>query len=137
MCGCVTTCEPDFNGCAAALCEEGTHCEEICEPCGPNMDCDIAGACRVDCVPDEGHDPGECVGEVACDAMPPSCPDGTVPGIADLCWTGFCIPVEACAPTEPGECFGVVTDDQLTPDCPDGTTPGSIDGHSPRDAGSG
>lgn len=130
MCGCVTTCEPDLNGCAAALCGPGTHCEESCFPCDPLPDgsgCEQP-FCQVECVPDQGHDPGECYGEVACDALPPACPEGSVPGILGLCWSGFCIPEAACDPANPGECFGAVTDDQLAPTCPDGTTPGVLDG---------
>ncbi len=127
MCGCVTTCEPDLNGCAAALCAEGTHCEENCMACPPGADCAENLWCQVECVPDQGHNPGECFGEVACDAMPPACPAGAVPGILNLCWSGFCIPEEACDPVDPGTCFGPVTDDQQAPACPDGTTPGVLD----------
>lgn len=41
-------------------------------------------------------DPGSCVGEVACDALPPNCPAGTIPGRRDGCWTGYCIPYAEC-----------------------------------------
>src|SRR5690606_23759309 len=30
----------------------------------------------------------DCSSEVACDARPPECPPGTLPGIGDGCWTG-------------------------------------------------
>ncbi len=41
-------------------------------------------------------DPGSCVGEVACDALPPACPEGTIAGRRDACWTGYCIPLAQC-----------------------------------------
>lgn len=39
---------------------------------------------------------GSCVGEPACDSLPPDCPDGTVAGRDADCWTGFCIPLDEC-----------------------------------------
>jgi hypothetical protein len=44
----------------------------------------------------EGQHPGECFAPVACDAIEPPCPSGTTPGIADLCYTGACIPLDVC-----------------------------------------
>lgn len=41
-------------------------------------------------------DPGSCVGEVLCDALPPACPMGTIPGRTNSCWTGYCIPYAQC-----------------------------------------
>lgn len=41
----------------------------------------------------------DCSGVVACDALPPDCPDGTLPEVGPGgggCWTGACIPVEGC-----------------------------------------
>jgi hypothetical protein len=43
-----------------------------------------------------GIDPGSCVGEVTCESLPPECPANTVPGRANSCWTGFCIPLDQC-----------------------------------------
>lgn len=40
--------------------------------------------------------PGSCVGEPACDTLPPDCPADTVPGRDADCWTGFCIPLDEC-----------------------------------------
>ncbi|CAN96284.1 hypothetical protein predicted by Glimmer/Critica [Sorangium cellulosum So ce56] len=32
-----------------------------------------------------------------CDALPPECPEGTLPSVADnRCWTGQCVPIELC-----------------------------------------
>lgn len=118
MCGCETTCVPNFDGCAAALCEPNTHCEETCGD----------GGCTVTCEPDDTNNPGECVGEVFCDSLPPMCPESTVAGRRDGCWTGYCIPLTACGPADPGSCYEPVTDDQLTPACPDFTVPGVRDG---------
>ena len=35
-----------------------------------------------------------------------SCPANTTPGIANGCWTGYCIPNAACGSPNPGECYG-------------------------------
>ena len=58
----------------------------------------------------EPIDPGSCTGEIGCRAEPPVCPEGTVPGRRDGCWTGFCIPEDqcdalpACSTLGEGEC---------------------------------
>ncbi len=46
--------------------------------------------------PGGGAPPGSCVGDALCEIVPPECPDGTTPGIADNCYTGFCIPFDEC-----------------------------------------
>ena len=43
-----------------------------------------------------GGPEGSCVGEPACDAPTPECPEGTVAGRDAVCWTGYCIPLDAC-----------------------------------------
>jgi hypothetical protein len=43
-----------------------------------------------------GSDPGLCYAPVDCTALPPECPADTMPGIAEGCFTGYCIPVEDC-----------------------------------------
>ena len=43
----------------------------------------------------EGADPGNC-DPAACDAIPPSCPSQTTPGVANGCFTGVCIPNDLC-----------------------------------------
>lgn len=43
----------------------------------------------------------DCSGVVACDSLPPDCADGTLPEVGPGgggCWTGACIPIEACDP---------------------------------------
>ncbi len=47
------------------------------------------------CVP-EGASPGRCNEPVTCDATPPSCPNGTTPGIENGCFTRACIPLTFC-----------------------------------------
>jgi hypothetical protein len=115
---CQTVCVPDGNACAAVDCAPGYDCIESCEVLGNGtLQCDTQ------CVP-SGMDPGSCTGPVACDALPPSCPSGTTAGIRDLCWSGYCIPNNACGPGDPGECYGTVACATASPSCPSGTTPG-------------
>lgn len=96
MSGCTATCVPDEGlGCEATDCGPGTHCIETClaiacPGTGP-MGC--PDVCRSECVPDG---PGECSGDVLCDAIPPPCPFGTVPGVENGCWTGYCIAADQC-----------------------------------------
>lgn len=82
------------------------------------------------CAPEATVAPAaSCYGEVYCDALPPECPAGTVPGIAGNCWTGDCIAYDQCdPPLDPGSCHGEVYCDSLPPECPDDATPGVIDG---------
>lgn len=46
--------------------------------------------------PDTDPDPGLCYAPVDCTSEPPACPADTMPGIAEGCWTGYCIPVADC-----------------------------------------
>lgn len=34
--------------------------------------------------------------KVACDALPPDCPEGQLPTTTPACWTGNCVPAELC-----------------------------------------
>lgn len=73
-------------------------------------------------------DPGTCDGQVLCRAQPPACPGGTVPGIANGCYSGYCIPSPACGgPLDPGTCDGAVCA-VVGPACPAGTQPGVLNG---------
>jgi hypothetical protein len=121
---CEAVCVPVQTTCDATDCGPGYHCEEQCYPCdpGPNGGMCDPNACQPVCVPNP--DPGECYSDVLCDSLPPSCPEGTLPGISNGCWSGFCIPVEDCTPRDPGTCTGEVACDAAPPACPEGTVPG-------------
>jgi hypothetical protein len=122
---------PDGSRCDLIDCAPGYTCVEACTSCPAPSDEPCVETCTAECVPVDPPPPppfpGFCVGEVACDALPPACPDATVPGILDGCWTGFCIPREACSPGDPGACFGEALCERVPPACPDGTTPGIVD----------
>lgn len=38
----------------------------------------------------------DCSSPVVCDSLPPECPEGTLPGISEGCWSGACVPVISC-----------------------------------------
>ena len=76
----------------------------------------------------DGGGPGNCYGSVTCNSAPPQCPANTTPGVANGCYTGYCIPVSQCGPNDPGECYGQVTCNIAPPSCPMGTLPGVING---------
>jgi len=105
-------------------CPDGLVCnaEEICLPspyaCDGTTDPDGNGdglvpcddRCYGYCVPDDDPTaPGNCYEEVTCycDApaegycSPPECPAGTMPGVIDGCWSGYCIPVAECPDSAP------------------------------------
>gem|GEM_PF-1335334 len=110
MSDCTATCVPDAGlGCAAIDCAPGAHCVETCAamPCMDPAGC--PELCRGECVPDG---PGECHAPVSCDALPPVCPAGTVAGVANGCWTGYCIPTSQCDDPQPPRCNEL--DDELS-----------------------
>jgi hypothetical protein len=128
---------------------EGGSCEGLdALTCSQHDDCSAVhqNGCRTDdgsaidlptCIGAFDHciaeDPtggaGHCDGELTCAEDPPLCPDGTMPGIADGCYTGYCIPVAKCdGALDPGLCYDVLTCESPSPACPDGTTPGIEDG---------
>lgn len=125
--------QPGGDVCAGVDCGAGQHCESECFPCDPPAGDDAYGCdntCEPVCVadPPPPNDPGTCDGEVWCDvAALPACPDGTTPGIANGCYTGYCIPLADCDPKDPGTCDGAVCN-LAPPACPDGTVPGVKDG---------
>jgi hypothetical protein len=96
--------EPGAIGCYEGdVCGAGLSCNasEVClapPGCGTSdglqepISCDT---CYGYCVPDV-QNPGSCVGEVGCRADPPDCPYNSVPGIDNMCWTGYCIPLSQC-----------------------------------------
>lgn len=108
-------CETDFMGCfpTDTVPDQSIDCARTFDAweCSRSSACTafhygIGGSARSEptqlhpfatCMP-EGSSPGTCWDPVACDAAPPACPEGTTPGIANLCYTGGCIPVDACEP---------------------------------------
>lgn len=89
----------DCCACTAAHVDERpAACAETCDTtqCGaagidrPAAEC-VFGHCQLAKVACNGT-------YLSCDALPPDCPDGTLPSVdedAD-CWTGACVPAEAC-----------------------------------------
>ncbi|HTJ44257.1 MAG TPA: hypothetical protein VL463_19270 [Kofleriaceae bacterium] len=125
MSSCSAVCVPDQDSCANVDCGPGYHCEETCKTCGdPNTPC--PDYCTVSCVPDTS-DPGDCYGTVTCNSAPPACPADTTPGVANGCYTGYCIPISECK-HDPGTCDGPVVCGQPPPACPAGTEPGVANG---------
>jgi hypothetical protein len=126
---CSPTCVPDDpNTCDTVDCGPGSTCVMSCESGMPtDGGAMVPGECYPTCVSTGGGDPGACTGDVSCDALPPACPAGTLAGVTDGCWSGYCIPEADCGPHDPGTC------DQATclapaPACPQGTVPGVLDG---------
>lgn len=63
-------------GCVVASCSPDVNCNElVCRPV-------VAGSCTA-----------------LCNAIPPSCPPGTVAEADGSCWTGYCIPADVCPVT--------------------------------------
>jgi hypothetical protein len=106
------TCETDFMMCVALdmapdpslACNEqrdGWACSRnpSCSALHERLPCPINGPCDrspfVMCVNEETS-PGRCFDPVICAALPPACPAGTQPGVANGCYTGACIPNEFC-----------------------------------------
>jgi hypothetical protein len=120
-------CAPETKGCYGDQdCGPGSSCNanEIClspPGCGgTGSDGACPAVCYGYCEPDP-FTVDHCYGEVACDAAPPVCPSGSLPGIYGACWSGECIPVDQCPE---GSCGGDVICDLAPPFCPAGQTPG-------------
>ncbi len=62
--------------------------------CPPGSDPAQCGRAFELCAP-EGQNPGQCL-QAECDRTPPPCPSGTVPGVANGCYTNACIPAKYC-----------------------------------------
>lgn len=99
-----------FLSCRAELAEVGCYSDD---DCGEGFDCTAdteclsppgcddgmvcPTVCYGTCVPNEPPPlPGNCYTLNVCEVEPPACPEGTLPGIANGCWTGYCIPLNAC-----------------------------------------
>jgi hypothetical protein len=93
----------DCCQCAAA------HMDDEIPECPMECDqpmCDALGIPDIEVVCEDGEcglEPHDCSGLVVCASLPPECPEGTLPEVGNGgggggCWTGLCIPVEACDP---------------------------------------
>ena len=102
-----------FLACQAEVADTGCYSDDACEPgyrctvdlgteCLPPPYCTddsdyCPEVCYGHCVPSEPPPlPGNCYTLNVCEEEPPACPEGTLPGIANGCWTGYCIPLSAC-----------------------------------------
>ena len=112
------TCDEERGTCIPAPCDENSDCPtgSYCDlgsgqcvdssACGPEGECPDGMECDSEtntCVPDL-PDPATCQGEVTCDEAPPSCPEGTNPGIVNGCYNGECIADEDCPDGAPVYC---------------------------------
>jgi hypothetical protein len=122
---CTSTCQPmcvPDETCADVDCGPGTTCAEQCD-----ATTDLVGACHPTCVP-TNQDPGSCTGSITCGLMAPACPAGSTAGIANGCYTGYCIPNADCGAHDPGQCYATATCATPPPQCPSGTLPGVANG---------
>ena len=121
----------DRGTCVPAPCESDDECLEGCYCNTDTNQCEETGSCETDsdcadgfecdtdrstCVPCEGGDctppdPGACYADVTCNVTPPTCPAGSLPGVVDGCYSGFCIP-EASCPDEPPFSCDTLSDDE-------------------------
>lgn len=107
--GCFPTDQQQFPGvdCTTAdaqSCSESNACTAFHrnDPCGL-ADSNVPAQCTREfafCMP-EGASPGRCFDFVACDAVGPSCPSGSMPGIINGCFSGACIPQDLCEALPP------------------------------------
>lgn len=93
-------------------CLEGCYCDEDSGQCIEGGACDEMGNCpegmecdpeRNSCVPDL-PDPVTCQGDVTCEELPPTCADGTNPGIVNGCYNGECVADAECPDGAPVYC---------------------------------
>jgi hypothetical protein len=94
-----TTPDPNVDCFAARdgwTCSRSAACSALHErgSC-PSPDHPACSRLFATCVP-EGESPGKCHDPVVCDKAPPACQNGTLPGVANGCYTGGCIPFSVC-----------------------------------------
>jgi hypothetical protein len=130
MSTCTPSCVPDALPCDTFVCGAGSTCYNgACTGVPvPNSTLPPPGTCAAYCIPDPPSGPGDCIGPISCESPQPLCPSGTVAGIANGCYTGYCIPILACGPTDPGTCDGPVACTTPPPACSVGSTPGIVNG---------
>jgi hypothetical protein len=81
--------ECDQTACmAAGLRSPGVHCELGFCMLDETVECNPAG--------------------ILCDSTPPQCEEGLVPSVGGDCWTGNCVPIDACRSL--GSCEGCPAD---------------------------
>ena len=112
-CAVAGTCATDFVGCFPT--DQFTDPAVDCFAARDGFSCSRSAACTAYhrapqalepqavrtfamCAP-EGQTPGTCYGRVVCLRPPPACPAQTVPGVANGCYTGTCIPLDVCEPS--------------------------------------
>jgi len=76
--------EPTSSVCAGTSCAMGSEC--VVTPTAPSSPVCEPTATVGDCV------------AATCTTPPPGCPAGTTPGVANGCYTNYCIPQDSCAP---------------------------------------
>lgn len=83
----------DCCGCRSEPLDDPTFCALPCvrDACGEEM----ISVDEVDCVQGRCVIARSCDGQVDCPALPPNCPDGTVPSVLGDCW-GPCLPPTDC-----------------------------------------
>jgi hypothetical protein len=86
-CSCYGLPKDEDDAICKALCDKSK-----CEQAGIDQAVCRFGQCTTEKV--------KCSGEVACDALPPECPPGELPGKTDACWTGGCVPAASCDAVE-------------------------------------
>lgn len=78
------------------------------------------------CITEPKHDPGLCQ-SATCNSAPPKCAVGSTAGVANGCYTGYCIPTGQCGKHDAGSC-DLATCASASPACPTGTIPGTSNG---------
>ena len=88
---CFADCLPNCDSYTEPDCKATSACHPVYEGCYPNESC-VKEPLFKSCALGETKCDWS---EALCDALPPSCPDGFVPGIANGCYEG-CVPRSDC-----------------------------------------
>ena len=87
---------PAFEKCIAEPGAGSGPCAGV--SCGAGNECVVTPAAATTPMCEPTTIGGACTGTVTCAVAMPVCPSGTTAGIANNCYTGFCIPSSECAP---------------------------------------